>query len=90
MHLWSKYHAWTASLIIVICLLPLSTSQAQCTGDCGDANGHGTITSADWQAIMEWMWFGVTPAGSVACADIDGYQGVTVSDAHLMMRCIFV
>lgn len=79
-----------ATLVIAICLQPLSSANAQCTGDCGDANGNGTLTSSDWQAIMEYMWFGITPPGSVACADIDGHQDVTVSDAHLMMRCLFL
>lgn len=82
-----------ASITLLLTLYIVSTggsvSHAQCATECGDANGNGAVTSADYVQMLNWIYGAVPPAGSLDCADIDGHEGVTIMDAIQLIDCIF-
>ena len=73
------------------CLLTFTRpALGQCPTMCGDANGSSTLTSGDWQAMMNWIYHSIPAPGALDCAESDGYENITLSDPIYFMHCVFV
>lgn len=72
--------------ILVVVSAPITTP-AQCPGVCGDLTGDSAGTSVDLLALFDWVHQSIPPPGAPECGDVDSYEGLTLRDPIMWMRC---
>ena len=77
-----------ALCLSVLALLPPQPN-AQCTGLCGDANGSGAKTSADFIHLLGFLYEGDSLGGDPECADLDDYDLITLRDVSYINVHVF-
>ena len=66
------------------------TNGRDCYGDCGDANGDGSVNVSDAVWIINYVFVGSGPPIPLACGDANGDGSVNVSDAVWIINYVFV
>lgn len=61
-----------------------ASADAQCAGVCGDLNGNGTVTSNDFQALVDFLYHDSSLSSDPECADIDNYDLINLGDVKYL------
>lgn len=73
------------TIAAVTCLLsifavPVSISQAQCTGVCGDVDSNGFLGPADFFLLFSYISSADSAGMDLQCANVDDHAGVSLRD----------
>jgi len=79
-------HACRTSLDLAFVI----TGGTECSGECGDANGDGTVNVSDAVWIINYVFVGGMAPVPLACGDANSDCTVNISDAVMVINYVFV